>query len=371
MTQSSQEIVQIGIIGAGQIGKYHLEMYQKVPAAKIMAIADLNEAEARRVAEQYHIPHVFTDFRDLLDCKEIEAVDVCLHNNLHAPVSIAAMEAGKHVYCEKPMAGSFRDAELMFQTMLSTGQMLNIQLFTPFLKETKAAKALIDSGRLGKIYHARSVGCRRRGRPYVDGYGSPAFVQKEISAGGALYDMGIYHIANLLYLLGNPSPMTISGKCYQEIAMDAERRAQSHYNVEEMGLGFVRLENDATLDIIESWAMHLETGEGSSIIGTLGGIRLSPFSFYQNAGELDLDCTTNLEEFDQRMKLMNPNYDTYEGPQHHWVAALQKRIPLLPSAAWALNTMLISEGIYLSSQLGREVTAEEVKQHSRSTAQLV
>ncbi len=91
--------VSIGIIGVGQIGKHHVEAYRNIPGARIVAIADINEQEARRVAETVGVTHVFRDFRQLLAMDEVDAVDVCLHNNLHAPVAIAAMEAGKHVYC--------------------------------------------------------------------------------------------------------------------------------------------------------------------------------------------------------------------------------------------------------------------------------
>lgn len=128
---------------------------------------------------------------------------------------------------------------------------ISIQLSTLFSKETKAARLMIDMGMLGKLYHARSTGFRRRGRPYVDGYGTATFVQKRNSAGGAMYDMGVYHIANMLYLLGNPAILRISGKTYQETEIDAERLQLSGYDVEELGLGFVRLENNISLDIIE------------------------------------------------------------------------------------------------------------------------
>ena len=123
------------------------------------------------------------------------------------PVTVAALEAGKHVYCEKPMAGSYIDAEVMCLKAIETGRKLSIQSRLLFETETKAARAIIDQGFLGKRYHARSYGFRRRGRPYVDGYGTPTFVQKELASGGALYDMGVYHIIQMLYLLDNPKPL--------------------------------------------------------------------------------------------------------------------------------------------------------------------
>jgi predicted dehydrogenase len=366
MTQTNP--VRIGVIGVGQIGKHHLDNYQKVSGAQVVAVADINETEARRVAEVYGIPHVYTDFRALLGRDDIQAVDVALHNNLHAPVTVAALEAGKHVYCEKPMAGAYIDAERMLRAAQATGRKLSIQLSSLFSDETQAAKALIDGGYLGKLYHARSVGHRRRGRPYVDGYGSTLFVQKAQASGGALYDMGVYHIARILYLLGNPAVQTITGKTYQETDMDAARRERSGYNVEELSLGFVRLANNISLDIIEAWAIHLDKLDSSVVVGSAGGVRVEPFGFFQSIGDLDLNSSADLRGFNWRLHTVREIGDVYDSPQHHWVAALQGRVELLPTAELALNTMLISEGIYRSEQLGREVTADEVRQMSQASA---
>jgi predicted dehydrogenase len=362
------DTVRIGVIGTGQIGKHHLNTYDKIPGVLVVAVADINEVEARRVAEQHNIPQVYTDFHELIKRDDVVAVDVALHNNLHAPVTVAAFEAGKHVYCEKPLAGSYRDAEWMFSTAQQTGRMLHMQLSTLYSKETRAAKYLIDAGKLGKLYHARSVGFRRRGRPYVDGYGTANFVQKDISAGGALYDMGVYHIASTLYLLGNPEVLTISGQTYQETPIDPERLMKSGYNVEELGLGFVRLGGNLTIDIFESWAIHADIKEGSMIAGSEGGVRIEPFGFYFNVGDLEFDATANLDSFTWRRGQLRENADAEESSQSHWVAALQGRVALLPTAELGLKTMLISEGIYLSSQLGREVTVDEVRKTSKSTA---
>ncbi|MBN1641731.1 MAG: Gfo/Idh/MocA family oxidoreductase [Anaerolineae bacterium] len=363
--------VRIGVIGVGQIGKHHLNNYQKIEAAEVVAIADVSEEELARVSAGYGIADTYPAFRDLLARDDIEAVDVCLHNNLHMPVTVAALEAGKHVYCEKPMAGAYADAETMYHTAQACGRKLSIQLGTLYAKETKAAKYLIERGSLGKLYHARSTGFRRRGRPFVDGYGSPSFVRKQVSAGGALYDMGVYHIARMLYLLGNPEVLRISGKTYQEVEMDGARRTSSGYNVEELGLGFVRLQDGMTLDIIEAWSILLNELPGSVVVGSEGGLTLDPFGFYHSVGDLDMDATANLERFMYRVHNVHGTGDEYDSAQHHWIAALRGRVDLLPTAELALNTMLISEGIYLSEQLGREVTAEEVRASSVSTAAAV
>ena len=202
----------------------------------------------------------------------------------------------------------------------------------------------------------------------MDGYGTASFVKKEVASGGALFDMGVYHISQMLYLLGQREITRISGKIYQETGMDAARREESGYSVEELGMGLVRFSDGVTLDLIEAWAIHLDPFEGSYVVGSEGGIRLDPFSFHTTLSDVEMDGTFDLNGADTRWHRLDPDETAYDSPQHHWVAALQGRVPLLPTAETGLQTMLISEGIYLSDKLEREVTAEEVEEHSESKA---
>ena len=360
--------IKLGIIGVGQIGKHHINTYKQIPDAEIVAVADVNEEEAKRVAAANNVPNVFTQFRDLLKMDEIEAVDVCLHNNFHAPVAIAALEAGKHVYCEKPMAGAYRDAKRMYKTAKKVGRKLSIQLSTLFSKETKAAKRLIDEGLLGKVYFAKSYGFRRRGRPWVDGYGSSSFVTKKFAQGGALFDMGVYHIANILYLIGNPEILTVSGATHDEIEKYADRAQAAPWEVEELGLGFIRLAGGISFVIEESWAIHSNGTESPMIAGSKGGIKLSPFGYFATVADMPMNATFDLDGSDWRWHACFPEVACYDGPQHHWIAALLGKCELIDTAGIALATMKVSEGIYLSQKLGQEVTSADIEKKAKSTA---
>jgi len=360
--------INVGIIGVGQIGKMHIKLYKSIGDVNIIAIADINKKEAEKVSSEFGIPHIYTDFKKLLKRDDIIAVDVCLHNNFHMPVSVAALNAGKNVFCEKPMAGTYFDSKKMFDAAVKNKCMLSIQIHSLFSSETKAAKKIIEKGHLGHIYHARTNSGRRRGRPYVDGYGSPAFVQKKNSGGGALLDHGVYYIGNILHLIGNPEVERITGRVYQETEMDTKRKKISGYDVEEFAVGFVRFKNGMTLDILNSWASHMEQSGNSCIYGNKAGIKLQPLEYFYNIEDMLANARINTEDADMRWHDLQDDADAYDSPQHHWVAALQKRVKLLPTDAIALNTMLIQEGIYISDKLGREVTAEDVKKLSRSTA---
>lgn len=361
--------VNIGVIGVGMIGKSHLKRYQDLPDANVVAVADLNEAEAKKVAAEFKVPDAYADFRALLKRDDIQAVDVCLHNNLHAPVTIAAFEAGKHVYCEKPMAGSYVDAKAMYDAAQKTGKKLQIQMNTLYDPEHKIARRLIKEGHLGKVYYARSFGFRRRGRPWVDGYGTPAFVNKQIAAGGALFDMGIYHMAQVMDLLGNPDVLAVSGATYQELEMYADRAKSGNFSVEEMGLGHVRLKGGLTLVVEESWAVHYDGSEHSKILGSKGGLKLSkPPVLYSKIGDVEYKAEIELGHVDTRWRKCESDYEHYDSNEKHWLAALLGKVELYPTAAIAKNVALISEGIYLSQEQNRELQAGEILERSKSTA---
>lgn len=364
----SEKTIKIGIIGVGQIGKIHLQTYQSISGVEVVGIAGRDPKKTEKVAKDYNIPFWTINLHELLAIKDIDAVSICLHNNLHQPATIEALKAGKHVFCEKPMAGTYHDALMMYETAKRTEKKLSIQLSSLFTNETKAAKKIIEKGLLGHTYFACSAGFRRRGRPFVDGYGSPSFVQLSQAGGGALYDVGVYHIANILYLLNNPTPLRISGKTYQEVPIDPNHYRESGFDVEEFAVGLVHLEGGMALNIVEAWAANLDQFGGSYMLGSKGGLRLKPFGFFHSIQEMDINSVIDLESFGYRLHNVCNSGIAYDGPQQHWIEALRGNIPLLPTAEIALTTMLISEGIYLSNKLGREVTAEDVIKLSKSTA---
>lgn len=361
--------IKIGIIGCGIIAQQHMANYRDIPGCKVEAICDIDEEKLRQFGEKYGIDKRFTHIGKMLRETDIDSVDVCLHNNLHAPVSIEAMKQGRNVYCEKPMTGSWIDAKAMYDTALETGRMLHIQLGFLYSDETRAAKRLIDNGRLGRIYHMRSYGFRRRGRPYVDGYATKEFVNTEIAAGGALFDMGVYHISQLLFLTNLPRLERITGHTYAEVELDPVRKEISGFNVEELGCGFAHFEGSLTMDVLESWAIHMNPFSGSFISGSQGGLRLDPLSFHSIVDDMEMDSTFNLGAMHYRNDTVHADREKhYNSSQHHWIAAQKGLCPLLPTAKIALDTQLIQEGIYLSHKLNREVTAYEIETLSTKKA---
>ncbi len=349
--------LKVGVIGTGIIGKSHVRGYMGMANdVEIVAIADLDKQEAERVAKENNISNVFTDYKDLLKVDEIASVDVCLPNFLHAPVTIAALEAGKNVYCEKPMARNAKEAQSMYDAAKKTGKMLSVQLATIFSSGSQAAKQVIDDGVLGKVYYVKTSHYRRRGRVYVDGYATPHFVQKDKSGGGALADMAVYHIALMVWLLGNPKVKTVSGSTYQEIPMDEKRKEESKYDVEELGIGFVRFEGGITMFVEESWAINMDKDEGDCIMGSKGGLRLNPFTLFTEVAGIQVDQPLDVESYKRRRQSVDRYVEAYDSPQKNFVWAQLGRVPLLDTASVALKVAQITDALYRSEEAGKEIS---------------
>ena len=151
--------------------------------------------------------------------------------------------------------------------------------------------------------------------------------------------------------------------------MYEDRKLASGYNVEELGLGLVRFTNAAILEVIEAWAIHLDQFEGSSVVGTLGGIRLYPFSYMSSMDDIEMTSRPDMDGVDERWGTgstpWNPPHDS---SQKHWIAALQGKVKLINTAEIALRSMMIQEGIYISDGRGCEVSADEIISISKSKA---
>ena len=379
----SMENVRVGVVGAGNRGQLHAREYSDVEGATVVAVADIDEAAARRLADERDAA-AYADYRDMLADADLDAVNVCVHNNLHRPVAVDAFEADCHVFCEKPIAATYADAEAMIAAAEAAGKRLGVQNSDIFLDETRAARRLIDDDRLGDVYYGRAVRSRRRGRPYVDGYGTPGFVSKESAGGGPVIDVGTYQIGQLLYLLGNAPVERVGGATFEhtgdayaaELVGDnrptyAKRLEESGYDVEDVGLGFARLADGSVLSVRTAWHMFLPD-EPSVVAGTQGGVRLDPLEYYTTAADYEATVSLDVEDYERRQALLESDtgyeFERDVGQFAHWVRTLRGEVDPIPTGEIALNSMLVMEGIYLSQEAGRELTAEEIAERSESTA---
>lgn len=385
--------IRIGIIGTGVISNRHMTVWNKLPEAKVVAACDIDEKRLAAWGEKYGVTDLYRDYRDLLARDDIDAVDVCVHNNLHVPLSIAVMKSGKHCYCEKPMAGSYADAKLLYDAQKVYGKKLAIQISSIMTKQARIARDMIASGKLGDIYHMRSVGHRRLGRPGLDMPLAPEFYSGFYAGHGALFDMGVYHISALLFAAGIPELESVYGRAYTGIPVDEKKLGGRTFDVEDFGVGLATYKGGLTLDIAESWALNIDDIGTTFIAGSKGGLKfigmdgyggplaVDParagmmkipdlaFYGYDDEGNM-IDTQYNLAST-MRFGGGDPELAVYFDNHRHWIAYLKGELTdeTRYNTPWlALQTMLVSEGVFLSGVHGRSLTKDEIEQMSVSTS---
>lgn len=275
--------LRVAIAGAGFItSRGHIPPLQRHPDTNVVALVDVNAQRAADVAAQFDIPATFTDYDAMLTRIRPDLVIICTPNVFHAPMTLAALEAGAHVLCEKPMALTVADAQAMITTARRTGRVLSIGLHNRFRPEMDTLKQLVDAGQLGNIYYGKVTLLRRRGIP---GYGS-WFTNRDLAGGGALMDIGVHMVDLALWLMGNPKPVSVMGVTYSEFGprrrglggwgVDAPTPTtaipdNARFDVDDLAAGLVRFDNCATLMVDVSWAGYSGSEERLQLLGTEGG----------------------------------------------------------------------------------------------------
>src|SRR3954470_2569330 len=143
------------VIGTGGIGLDHLISLASCPRAASVAIAESHPHRAKEASERFRISRSYSDYRELLDQPDIDAVTIATPNHLHAPVAIAALQARKHVLLEKPMATASKDAIKIIETAKKMKRVVMVAQNFRFNRHTQLAKMTIERGTLGEVYHAR------------------------------------------------------------------------------------------------------------------------------------------------------------------------------------------------------------------------
>ncbi|MDC3412042.1 Gfo/Idh/MocA family oxidoreductase [Aquibacillus sp. 3ASR75-11] len=278
--------LKIGVIGCGSIATHrHLPEYAQNKEVEIVAVCDVVEKRAQAAATTFG-GTAYTDYKQLLADSDADAVSVCLPNYLHAPVSIAALEAGKHVLCEKPMATSREEADQMIQAAEKAGKKLMIGHNQRFVASHQKAKELIANGELGRIYSFRTA--FGHGGPEgwsVDG-ASSWFFKKDEAFIGALGDLGVHKADLIRYILGEE---------VKEVSAFVESNAKQNSNVDDNAVCLLRTESGIIGTLVASWAYVSAEDNSTVIYGEKGVLRLVDDPTYSLIAQYKDGSTVNYE----------------------------------------------------------------------------
>ncbi len=366
----AEKKLKVGIVGCGGIMKWsHLPAYAKMAdRVEIVALCDIvpgRSEEAVAFAKSNYNSNIldgakcYTEFDEFIKNPEIESVDICTPNYLHAPFACAALERGCHVFCEKPDSVSVEDVLKMKEASEKSGKVLMVMRNNRHVATTKRLKQLIAEGGFGDIYCGRCGWVRRRGIPGKGGW----FTTKAKSGGGPLIDLGVHMIDLAIYLMGNPTPVAVSGSTYTKFADNTADASSEHaafgetqsggtFDVEDLAMGFIKFDNGACLQIEFSWASNIEVpdrnfvelrGSKAGLTWEYSGTKCRIFS--EAFGKL-IDIDTAVDD----------GITGHEGNLRHYLDVVQNgaKPDFVPQQG--VNMIKILSAIYESARTGKEVS---------------
>ncbi len=351
----------VGIVGCGGIanGK-HLPALRALPNVKMVAFCDLIRERAEKALKEYGAEgaKVYDTYEELVADETIDVVHVLTPNKAHAPISIAAMEAGKDVMCEKPMAKTAADARAMVEAAKRTGKTLTIGYQNRFRPDSLYLKKCCEAGDLGEVYYARAHAIRRRAVPTWG-----VFLDEEAQGGGPLIDIGTHALDLTLWEMNNYEVESVMGSVYRKLA-DTKDAANAwgpwdpeKFTVEDSAMGFIKMKNGATIVLEAAWAINsLDIDEAkTSLCGTKAGadmkdgLRINGERFskmYVTKPELEAG---GVAFYDGSVK------DAKDVEAEQFYAALENgtKPTVLPEQALVVTEVL--EAIYTSANTGKPV----------------
>lgn len=353
--------LKVAIIGCGGIanGK-HLPSLAKQPEVQMIAFCDIIEERAAKAAVEYGAEgaKVFTDYRRLLAETDVDVVHVCTPNDSHAEITVASLESGRHVMCEKPMAKTAAQAREMLDAAKRTGKKLSIAYQNRFRSDSLYLKELCENGELGDIYFGKALALRRRAVPTWG-----VFLDEEKQGGGPLIDIGTHALDLTLWLMDNYEPKSVTGSVFHKLG-NRKNAANAfgpwdpeQFKVEDSAFGFITMKNGATIVLESSWALNVvEFGEAKTLLcGTEGGADM-------NDG-LRLNGEKMSRLYETKVDFGAGGVAFFEGEQEtdavrearSWVeAVLEDKEPLVkPEQALVVTEIL--EAIYESAKTGKTV----------------
>lgn len=288
----ASDTLQVALIGTGGIGELHLDQWRQVDHAEVSGVFDVSAESARRAAENFEVETVYESLEDAVADEAIDAVDICVPNRAHTAAVITALDAGKHVICEKPLAATSAEIEQMIAARDRAEKLLMTAQHLRFEERSAAFKKMVDAGRLGEVYYARAFWLRRRMLPTT-----PGFIRKEQSGGGPGIDIGVHALDLALHFMGFPKPISVTGVADCKLAKregvfnEWGEFDAADFDVEDFAAGMIRFENGAALTLEVSWMLNIDEDEsyGVHLFGENGGGRWPELKFSHEHDGLLLD----------------------------------------------------------------------------------
>ena len=351
----------VAIIGAGRIAENaHLPALSQIENIRVKYLCDFFTEKAIALKNKFPIvEQVVSSVDTVLDDNEVDAVFIFAPNRLHYELGMKALKKGKHLFCEKPIANTYKQALEMADEAKKQNKIVNIGVGNRFNGVVETLEKFVKEGRFGNIYH---VYCSFREFRSIPGLGG-AFTNKKESGGGVLIDWGVHFFDIILYVLGGAKLKTITCDCYSEMAKDMKEyryknmwaENSSNINngvndVDDFVTGYIRTDK-ASISFNGAWAQNIDKNDMYiDFLGDKAGARLTyggNFTFTDGK-----TLTTITPECEKKNHFLEED--------KAFINSIQTNIKCKNHIDEILETAKLLEGLYLSSELKREIKQEEI-----------
>ncbi len=337
------EKVKLALVGCGNVAQVvHLPILQKMTDVEIVAVIDPDRRKAKAIAERFGVPASFTSLSDLLSsplADEIHAIDICTPTDTHRPLAIEAIQAGKDVLIEKPIARTAKEAREIVESARKYDRKVMIGMNSRFRPDVIMLKTFIEKNEIGKIYYIKSGWLKQQS-------GVQAWQQSQVkSGGGVILDLGIVMLDMALWVMNYPNVLTVSAETYKQFTK----------SVEDSAAVFVRLEGGITFTTEVSWTFQRE-GDFfyCNVFGDDGAAFINPLKVMKRVHGNLINLTP--------AKAQTPvglYKKSYENELRHFINSVKGIVPLVSTAEEAARRMTVVEAIYQSAAKGKEIALKK------------
>lgn len=361
----SDRKLRIGIIGTGGIAGSHIASYKKQPDVEVVAGADLIPGKAEKFFKDNEVEaKAFTDYKEMIDTMNLDAVSVCTYNRTHAECTIYALEHGLPVLLEKPMTVTLEEAIAIREAEKKSSKIVSVGFQPRFDANMQMIKKIVQSGELGRIYYVQTGGGRRHGIPVS---WSETFIENDKAGLGALGDIGCYSIDLVMNALGNPKPLTVTGTATDYFGTTPEAYAQvgkpecaKKFSVDDFASAYIRLEGGIILDFRIAWYMHLDTPGDTIIMGTKGSLRIPSTDCWNGSFNKPMTIYHDVagEPVETVIPLLPATPDLFDRKIRSFLNAVITGGEAPVPTSQIIYNQAILDGIQRSSDCGHEVEIE-------------
>jgi predicted dehydrogenase len=333
----ARKTLRIGLVGVGAAAQInHIPALKKIEGLEVVALCDRDPEKTARVAQKFDIPRTYRRIEEMLGDDAIDAVDICTPNFLHAPMAIAALEADKHVLCERPFARSADEAVGMARAAKKADRTLMCAVQHRFRADAQLLRKFVAKGDLGEIFFAKAGWLRQRTEWDSDEWRR----QKRESGGGVVLDLGFQMLDQALWIMGGPKVESVTANVHRS------RKGE----VEDSATAFLRLESGATLTLELTWGLLMEKDFAYlNLFGSGGAALLNPLRIHKGMHGTLVNVTPTMDTPRHQYR------DSMEDQIAHFVDALRRGTKPMGSADEIVPVMELMDAIYRSAEQGKEV----------------